>query len=272
MAETLEQIVVVGKGGMGKSMIASNLSVVFARQGERVLHVGCDPKHDSTRPLLPRKRIPTVADMIVRGLPFSDVLRVGIQGIRCIEAGGPAPGSGCAGRGITKMLELLQEFQVVRDHSVIMFDILGDVVCGGFAAPLRKGFGRKVIIVTSDEWMSLWAANNVARMVVEYAGNGVRLAGLVVNSRAGQTCNADRVRRFASEIKTTILEILPWDPRVEKAETARKPIVLFSADAPVTSLLLSLAAKIRKIDPKRCPMPRPMSDEQFDRFQETCRK
>ena len=273
MTGTQETIVVVGKGGIGKSLVASNLSVIRAVQGSRVLHVGCDPKHDSSRLLVPGHRAPTVASLLLaeRQPTLEEVTSIGIHGIHCIEAGGPPPGRGCAGRAIVGTLDLLEGNQAFSRYSVVVFDILGDVVCGGFAAPLRKGFGRKVVILTSGEWMSLWAANNIARMVTEYTDNGVYLAGLVMNSRVSDPHERSRVARFARKIRTSVLECLPWDPAADDAEVAGEPVVLHAKDAPLSRGIFGLADKLLAIDPAARPLPRPMEDSRFEEFLNECR-
>jgi len=266
-------IVIFGKGGIGKSTVAANLSSVYALQGRKVLHVGCDPKHDSTLSLVDGGLIETfmekysrVSGVRDRGeLKSSDILVRGRLGIDCVEAGGPEPGVGCAGRGISLMLEALQDLGILRsgDYDARIFDVLGDVVCGGFAAPLRKGFAEKIVIVVSEELMALYAANNIAKSVKTYASNGVYLAGLVANLKDGQV-ERERIERFAETLGTRVLEFLPRDPAVRKAEFARdRTVVERNPRAPFSKSLESLAAKIWSIRKEDCPIPTPMDDRRF---------
>jgi nitrogenase iron protein NifH len=225
----MERIVIFGKGGIGKSTISCGISASLAAGGKRVLHVGCDPKHDSTTALLRGKLIEPVIDRIekVKGVKAEDIVVRSPLGVDCVEAGGPAAGVGCGGRGITRMLEIFNEAELLDEskYDLALYDVLGDVVCGGFAAPLRKGIGEKVVIVTSEELMALYAANNIARAVVHYANNGIALAGLVVNLKDP---NADRkvVERFAERINTRILAWIPRDPLIREAEYNRTKIAL----------------------------------------------
>ena len=169
----MRQLIIFGKGGVGKSTIAANLSLCFSRHG-RVLHIGCDPKRDSCRLLTDGKRIPTVIDRDLDLLPggrSGSLTAATRHGIDCIESGGPPPGIGCGGRGIARAVELIQERGLLDGdtYETVMFDVLGDVVCGGFAAPLRfSSQPRTVFIVVSEGLMSLYAANNICRAVLNY--------------------------------------------------------------------------------------------------------
>ena len=270
---SMENIVVFGKGGIGKSTIAANLSAVYARKGSKVLHVGCDPKHDSTMSLVAGDPIETFMEKYGKvfgvkdrgALKAEDILTKGRHGIDCIEAGGPEPGVGCAGRGISLMLESFEELGIMKGgrYDIGMFDVLGDVVCGGFAAPLRKGFAEKIVIVVSEELMALYAANNIAKSVRTYSSNGVYLVGLVANLKDGET-DRSRLNRFARIIGTRILEFVPRDPAVRKAEFARSgTTVERSPDAPFSKSIRSLADKIAKVRKERCPVPTPMDDKRF---------
>jgi len=221
-----ERIVILGKGGIGKSTIAANLSELYALAGKRVLHIGCDPKSDSALLLTGGVGIPTVVESLREGAPVFDKLlfRTG-RGIDCLEAGGPAPGEGCAGMGLLKTFELFEanKAKVDAGYDVVLFDVLGDIVCGGFAVPLRKGFGRKVIIVVSDDLMSLYAANNIARAMEVYSYSGARLLGLVANGvEAGGGTMADR---FAELINVKTIARCPDDPCVREAEGRGETVV-----------------------------------------------
>jgi nitrogenase iron protein NifH len=261
-----QRIVFLGKGGIGKSTIVANLGVLYARSGSRVLHVGCDPKHDSSILLTDNLEIPTVVDAIVRtgDVDARDVVVRGREGIDFVEAGGPEPGVGCAGRGIARMLEFFKETALIerRGYDVVLFDLLGDIVCGGFATPLRKGFGRKVFIVVSDELMSLYAANNIARAVVNCAPNGVVLGGLVLNLKDARGDEA-LVGRFAERLGTRVVAVLPRDPRFREAEYARLTLAEHAPRSRPVETLATLARDILATDPATLPLPSPLPDQEF---------
>lgn len=263
----MEKIVVFGKGGIGKSTVTANVAVAYARAGLRVLVVGCDPKHDTTLLLTGGKAIATVAEnpAFMAGAPrASDLIVKGAFGIDCIEAGGPEPGVGCAGRGIARMSELLEEAGVLDDsrYDVALFDVLGDVVCGGFAAPLRQGFARKVVIVTSEELMSLYAANNIARAVRTYASNGIALLGLVANMRDADA-DPGVVERFAGLIGTRVIRVLPRAPAMREAEFRKKTVCEHAPEAPISGMLRELARELRELPAEPERLPSPLSDEHF---------
>jgi nitrogenase iron protein NifH len=262
----MERVVIFGKGGIGKSTISCGISASLAAAGKRVLHVGCDPKHDSTTALLRGKLIEPVIDRIekIKGVKADDIVVRSPLGVDCVEAGGPAAGVGCGGRGITRMLEIFNEAELLDEskYDVALYDVLGDVVCGGFAAPLRRGIGEKVLIVTSEELMALYAANNIARAVVHYANNGIALAGLVVNLKDP---GADRkvVERFAERINTRILAWIPRDPLIREAEYNRTTVVEAFPQAPSSLTLRALAERIYGESVTDRPLPTPMNEEQF---------
>jgi nitrogenase iron protein NifH len=263
----METIALFGKGGSGKSTVAANLSYLYARQGLRVLHVGCDPKRDSTLRLLGRRARVGMVD-----LDFSQDARRAIlrapSGIHCVETGGPQPGIGCAGRGVILTMEHFARLRLLQsgDYDVVVFDVLGDLVCGGFAAPLSHGFVQKVAIVLSDEPMSVFAANNIARMVGAYAKRGVALAGLIGNSR-DDARGADAVlRRVAARLHTKVLAHFRRDPLIRRAERRNQTVAQFAPQAPVTRRLQRLAEELRLLKPARLPRPTPLSEPALDRF------
>jgi nitrogenase subunit NifH len=176
------QLAVYGKGGIGKSTTVSNISAALSEAGVKVMQIGCDPKADSTSALLGGKKIETVIELIStrgRDIPLSDIAFEGYMGVICVEAGGPTPGLGCAGRAITAVLELLKEKGAYEKFApdVVIYDVLGDVVCGGFSVPMRSGYAQKVFIVTSGENMAIHAGANIAVAVENFQGPGLRLPG-----------------------------------------------------------------------------------------------
>jgi len=262
-----ERIVIFGKGGIGKSTVAANLSAVLSRGGKKVMHIGCDPKADSTSLLVERERmapvlsptagqfnLPTIEEMIVSS-------RLGID---CLEAGGPTPGVGCGGRGVSLVLQLMQREELIprNGYEAILFDVLGDVVCGGFASPLRKGFGEKVVIVASEELMALYAANNIGRAVLAYWENGVRLVGLIANCKDPDADKA-AVHRFARMLNTKVLGFIPRDPLVREAEYEGKSLVEMDPDARITKIFQHLAAEIYHADIDSLPKPTPLTNDEF---------
>lgn len=265
----MERLVFYGKGGIGKSTLSANIAVLLVRAGKRVLHVGCDPKHDSTVGLMDGEMIPTVLereyDKIVRP---EDIVRVSSSGVHCVESGGPQAGVGCAGRGISRTVEIFDRADLLSPerYDVVTFDLLGDVVCGGFAAPLRKGVGEKVVIVSSEEVMSLYAANNIARAIVTYAANGIACAGMVLNLRDGTAESLAPAERFAKLAAIPVLGVLQRDPLIREAEYRRMTVAEHAPDSAIVAELRALADRLLAIDPAACPLPTPLSDRAFYAF------
>jgi len=268
-----QKIAVYGKGGIGKSVVATSLSAIFAQQGKSVLHVGCDPKQDSAVRLMERgKGIQTVLEALGDdpvAVSTGQIIHTGRLGIHCCESGGPKPGLGCGGRGVARTLEFMDEMEIVEGggYQVVVFDILGDVVCGGFAAPLRQGFAEQVIIVTSEEPMALYAANNISRAIPVYEKNGVVLAGLVVNLR-GSDDHLEMFKAFADKLSTRVLAVIPRDPEILAGERKRLTVVEHAPNSPGSQALKSLAQELDALDKKQLSLPTPMEDEEFYRFLE----
>nr|MDD3720122.1 AAA family ATPase [Candidatus Gracilibacteria bacterium] len=265
----MERIAIYGKGGIGKSTISTNISACFSLKGKKVLQIGCDPKRDSTKKLLQGKKITPVMEMIKSNDDFVDVKELvirGFNGIDCIEAGGPIPGTGCAGRGISKMFEIFDDVDLLKtDYDVILFDVLGDVVCGGFASPLRVGYGEKVFIVISEEIMSMYACNNICKAVLEYSRNGIYVGGVIVNAR-DNNINKKVIEAFVNKIN---LDIIVWIPRsdvIAMAEYKAMSLAEYAPDSDVIKIFYKLNDDIVSITKAQKKLPTPMGDEEFEEF------
>lgn len=209
----MRSVAIYGKGGIGKSTTTSNLSAALADMGKRVIQIGCDPKSDSTNNLRGGRSIPTVLDAIRSGKPveLDDIVYEGFGGVLCIEAGGPEPGVGCAGRGIIAAIELLRQKKVFEEYKpdVVLYDVLGDVVCGGFSVPIREGVAEQVYTVTSADFMAIYAANNLFKGIQKYANSGGALfSGIIANS-VTLPIQREIIDDFASRTGTTIAEYIP---------------------------------------------------------------
>lgn len=239
------RLAIYGKGGIGKSTIAANLSAAWANRRRKVLHIGCDPKSDSTRLLLGKRANATVLDYLRKSVPderrLSDIVMKGFGGVDCVEAGGPEPGVGCAGRGILSTFTCLVDLGLDRSrYDAVVYDVLGDVVCGGFAVPLRNDVADFLLIVTSGEFMSIYAANNILRGVANYDQDKPRLAGLVFNCR-GLENEAESVTRFSKAVELPIIATIPRSDIFRKAEAADQTLGQFSPSSETASLFDHLA-------------------------------
>jgi nitrogenase iron protein NifH len=259
MAKKLRQIAIYGKGGIGKSTTTQNLTAGLAEIGKQILVLGCDPKADSTRLLLGGLHQKTVLDTIRDnrlGINLDDLLRTGYKGIRCVESGGPEPGVGCAGRGIITSIDMLENLGAyTEDLDYVFYDVLGDVVCGGFAMPIREGKAKEIYIVASGEMMALYAANNIAKGIKKYANKGeVRLGGLICNSR-----NVDNelglLRAFAKELGTQLLYYIPRDNIVQHAELNRQTVIEYKPKSEQASEYRALAQAIEENELFTIPTP-----------------
>ncbi len=243
----MRRIAVYGKGGIGKSTTVGNVSVAMANSGLRVMQIGCDPKADSTRAVAGR-RIPTVLETI-RDNPdpvLEDLVFEGDGGVLCVECGGPRPGVGCAGRGIIAAFEMLEELDAVSAYrpDVILYDVLGDVVCGGFAMPIRNGYARDVYVVTSGEMMALYAASNIAGAVNDLRNDGyARLGGLIQNSR-GVKDEDSLVDSAAREMDTAVVQRIPRDPSVQRCEEMGRTVVSGEPDSEMACHYRELAKRL----------------------------
>lgn len=262
----LRQIAIYGKGGIGKSTTTQNLTAGLAESGKKVMVVGCDPKADSTRLLLGGLAKRTVLDTLREtgdSIELPNILREGYLGIKCVESGGPEPGVGCAGRGIITSINLLERLGAYTEElDYVFYDVLGDVVCGGFAMPIREGKAKEIYIVASGEMMALYAANNISKGIARYARTGgVRLGGIICNSR-----NVDReldlLRAFAAELGTQLIYFVPRDNAVQRAEIRRKTVIEFNSESRQAQEYRNLA---KAIDANTMfTIPKPMTQARLE--------
>ena len=245
----MRKIALYGKGGIGKSTIASNLTVSLSRMGYSVMQIGCDPKADSTKLLLGNISPPTILDVMKQGKPAEEAVVRGTNGCYCAECGGPRPGSGCAGRGIIAAFEQLEKQNVIKKLSpdILLFDVLGDVVCGGFAMPIRNGYARDVFIVSSGEMMSLYAANNIATAISDMGRDGyASLGGIIQNSR-GIDGEDEAVDRAALEIGTGVIGRIPRDKAVQRCEAMGMTVAEGAPDSGLSRLYARLAEAVVRL-------------------------
>ncbi|MFZ5833671.1 MAG: nitrogenase iron protein [Planctomycetota bacterium] len=227
----MRKVAIYGKGGIGKSTTTQNTVAALAEMGRKVMVVGCDPKADSTRLLLGGLAQKTVLDTLREegeDVDLEDIRRTGYGETLCTESGGPEPGVGCAGRGIITSINLLEQLGAYdEDQSLdyVFYDVLGDVVCGGFAMPIREGKAQEIYIVCSGEMMAMYAANNICKGIVKFAeAGGVRLGGLICNSRKVDN-ERDMIEEFARRLGTQMIHFVPRDNDVQRAEINRKTVI-----------------------------------------------
>lgn len=277
----VRQIALYGKGGIGKSTVASNVSAALSDMGHKVMQVGCDPKRDSTTTLTGRF-LPTVLETLqAHNVSFDinfdltgdhwrlvdEFVREGYGGVVCVESGGPMPGVGCAGRGVLVALEFLTRQHVFETYGieVVIYDVLGDVVCGGFAAPMREGYAQEVYLVTSGELMALYAANNIARAIRRLANErkNARIAGVICNQRrvAGEVT---LVEEFARHLKVPVIGHIPRSDAVQLAELQTKTVVEAFPHSAQAQVYRDLARGILENQERIIPVPfEALSDLQF---------
>jgi nitrogenase iron protein NifH len=261
----MRQIAFYGKGGIGKSTTQQNTMVALAELGQRIMIVGCDPKADSTRLILHSKAQTSILSLAaeagsVEDLELEDVLMTGQWNIRCVESGGPEPGVGCAGRGVITSISFLEENGAYEDLDYVCYDVLGDVVCGGFAMPIRQGKAQEIYIVASGEMMAMYAANNIARGILKYAhSGGVRLGGIICNSRNTDK-EAELVGELARRLNSHMIHFIPRDNVVQHAELRRMTVLEYDPQANQANEYRELARKIHENDRKTIPTPITMDE------------
>ena len=257
----MKQIAIYGKGGIGKSTITTNISVCLSGAGQKVLQIGCDPKHDSTQLLHHGELQATVLDTLREkgpaGITRDDILKIGYNDVLTIEAGGPEPGIGCAGRGIISMFEILGKLDVITDDiDTILYDVLGDVVCGGFAVPIRKNYAREIYIVTSGEYMSLYAANNICKCIARFASRDTgTLSGIIGNGRLTQSWEKDMIEEFADTVGSKLVAFFPREEIFREAEINQRTVMEYAPDHEIARLFTMLADTVVASPPLICPKP-----------------
>ena len=259
-----------GKGGIGKSTVSANVSFQLSEKGKRILQIGCDPKHDSTRLLLEGKSQTTVLDYL-RDTPkehrdINDVVMNGAGNIQCIEAGGPEPGVGCAGRGILTMFDFLKSNGIMdRDYDYHIYDVLGDVVCGGFAVPMRKDYADAVYIVTSGEFMSLYAANNILKGMLNFDDGTPRVGGIILNCRGLQD-EYRYVENFAKSVGLPIISVIPRDHRFRESEAMGRTVSQAFPGSEPAEAMAKIAEDIlsKSADSSKLYHPHPLDDAGMD--------
>ncbi len=245
----MRQIAFYGKGGIGKSTTSQNTLAALSEMGKKILIVGCDPKADSTRLILHSKAQNTVLSLAaeagtVEDLEIEDVMKTGFNEIRCVESGGPEPGVGCAGRGVITSINFLEENGAYDGVDYVSYDVLGDVVCGGFAMPIRENKAQEIYIVTSGEMMAMYAANNIAKGILKYANSGgVRLGGLVCNERQTDR-EYDLIEALAKRLNTQLIHFVPRNNIVQHAELRRMTVLEFAPASSQANEYRELAEKV----------------------------
>ena len=243
------RIAVYGKGGIGKSTTVSNVAAALAEMGLKVMQIGCDPKADSTILLRHGEAVPAVLDLYnekKQALQLEDMIRIGYNGVICVEAGGPTPGLGCAGRGIITALEKLKELGAydVYKPDVVLYDVLGDVVCGGFSMPMRGGYADKIFIITSGENMAIHAAANIAMAVDNFRNRGYASLGGVILNRRNVPGEEEKVRELAEDFHTRVVGTLSRSELVLEAENRGKTLLEAYPDCEMAEEYRTLAEQI----------------------------
>ncbi len=259
MAKKIKQIAIYGKGGIGKSTTTSNISAALSKLGYKVMQFGCDPKSDSTNTLRNGEYIPTVLDTLREKstVKASEVLFQGYNGIYCVEAGGPAPGVGCAGRGIITAVQLFKQQNIFEelDLDIVIYDVLGDVVCGGFAVPIREGIAEHVFTVSSSDFMSVYASNNLFKGIQKYSNAGGALLGGVIANSINKPYAKDIIDDFAARTQTQIMQYVPRSVTVTQSELQGKTTIEAAPDSEQAKIYIELAKRIAAHEKSTTPAP-----------------
>jgi nitrogenase iron protein NifH len=259
MSKQPKKIAIYGKGGIGKSTTTSNISAALAEAGHRVMQIGCDPKSDSTNTLRGGEYIPSVLDLLRSNshVDAHEAIFEGFGGIYCVEAGGPQPGVGCAGRGIITAVELLKQQNVFEELELdyVIFDVLGDVVCGGFAVPIRESIAEHVFTVSSADFMAIYAANNLFRGIQKYSSAGGALLGGVIANSINTDFHREIVSDFVAKTRTQVVEFVPRSLTVTQAELQGKTTIEAAPKSEQANVYRRLANKIAAHKESRVPTP-----------------
>ncbi|OAM91382.1 nitrogenase reductase [Termitidicoccus mucosus] len=264
----MRKVAIYGKGGIGKSTTTQNTVAGLVEMGKKVMVVGCDPKADSTRLLLGGLAQRSVLDTLREegeDVELSDIRSPGFCNSLCVESGGPEPGVGCAGRGIItsiNMLEQLGAYDESEQLDYVFYDVLGDVVCGGFAMPIREGKAEEIYIVCSGEMMAMYAANNISKGILKFAKTGnVRLGGLICNSRKVDN-EREMIEKFAEKLGTHMIHFVPRHNDVQRAEINRKTVIEWNKDCEQANEYRALANAIA--NNTKFVVPNPLSIQELE--------
>ena len=264
MAKKIKQIAIYGKGGIGKSTTTSNISAALSVAGYKVMQFGCDPKSDSTNTLRGGNYIPTVLDTLreKNSVKAHEGIFEGFNGIYCVEAGGPAPGVGCAGRGIITAVQLFKQQNIFEelDLDYVIYDVLGDVVCGGFAVPIREGIAEHVFTVSSADFMAVYAANNLFKGIHKYSNSGGALLGGVIANSINAPYAKDIIDDFVKQTNTQVVEYVPRSVTVTQSELQGKTTIEAAPDSKQAQVYKSLAARIAGHEHSKVPSPLEVSE------------
>ena len=263
----MRQIAIYGKGGIGKSTIAANLCMALQEQGLKVMQVGCDPKRDSTRSLSRGQLIPTVLETYrehlrmgrdAYAIALEDIVFKGRQGVYCVESGGPEPGIGCAGRGVLTAINILRDLKAFDTYGVdvVIYDVLGDVVCGGFAQPIREGYAREIYLLCSGAFMSIYAANNIAKAIRRLSRRGeTGLAGVICNSSGDEQFEKEVLAEFAQTLGSKLVHVVPRSPVIQVCEVESRTVLEHSPQSEEAEVFRELAQRVMDNDRPVIPTP-----------------
>ncbi|MDR3364609.1 MAG: nitrogenase iron protein [Clostridiales Family XIII bacterium] len=258
-SKKIKQIAIYGKGGIGKSTTTSNLSAALADMGYKVMQFGCDPKADSTNTLRDGTYIPTVLDLLreKKTVKAGDAIFQGYGGIYCVEAGGPAPGVGCAGRGIITAVQLLKQQNIFEelDLDYVIYDVLGDVVCGGFAVPIREGIAEHVFTVSSSDFMAIYAANNLFKGIQKYSNSGGALLGGIIANSVSTGYQRAIIDDFTEKTKTQVVQYVPRSITVTQSELGGKTTIEAAPKSEQAEVYRELARRVDAHTESKAPSP-----------------